>query len=1425
MQEHVSESLQIVGEELATTLNDVRVALEQYVDGDSDARSMDRCLNLLHSAKGALRVTETFGASLLAEEMEGTCVHVGKQRRGDMASDEAIEALSRAAVQLPAYVDRVLNGGRDIPLVLLPLLNDLRAARGKPLLSESTLLLLNSGIDTGLEPKVEGRQISGLDIMEVCAEQRPRFQLALLGWIKNDDVTENLTRIAEVSQQLELAATTTEVFQLWWVVGGVVESLLEKGLETSVSLKRLMGQADREMKRLVTVGEAKFAESPPTELLNNLLYYVARSTSRGRQVTAIRTAFSLSDLLPADDQVEALRESLAAPSPKLMNTVAQAIRDDLSRVKDVLDIYVRTGMEHAEELIPQIELLKKIGDTIGVLGLGEQREIIRVRREELQRIVDSGEPVEEAVLVELAAALLEVEDGLEDRLIGLVTPSTDASDAPAPTPEENDYEEVQQAVMRECIVNLGRVKDAVTQVLEHPGDTESLDAVPQNLRGMTAGLLILEKEAAVAVVEGIEETISALIADGSSQGDAQKLDLLADAIVSLEYYLETLRAGRREPQYMLDNAERCLEAARAAQRPAIPDVGDMHISGSATTMQIAEPAPDATLAAVDTKRISRVPVITANEERFDPEILELFIEEAREEIESIGQQFPAWADDFSQEDAMLSVRRSFHTLKGSGRMVGAELIGEYCWNIEDLMNRLINGSIDRTPGVVAFLGRAIDALPELLEQLEVGDEPKTDIEGLMRQAIALGRGEAIEPETAGDAGAEAQPSPPLMEPELFDVFSKEVATHLGAIQTFVSASEAGAAPYQVTEELYRACHTLHGSVTMADVAPAAEVTLLLNEAIRHAYDHGVFLDEIVIDVLHEFIAAVETIVSCLDVDGDEFPDTAQLQEQLRLIGEDIEAAALEAETPEADESATTEEVAAGVDEPEVVDEAEVDEEPEAGAAHEVFAAADDGEPVEAADFDPEIAGIFSDEAAEILESADATLARLDAAAIDETSLAEMQRYLHTLKGGARMAGLAGMGNLSHEVETVLDRVSLEDLDWSATVFTLLQASIDELHRLRDQAQAGVAAEPTDSLMDDLAAARRGELDSAASFDEVAPEPVVEDELEAEALDDERVDDAVSDADLEPVDDSVDEVAAAETEAAEDESVDEDDELPPLPAVEQIGQLARELEGPPRPEARDLSELLSQVPPEPGAGERRDIARVDRMLLETLLNNAGEISIFHSRLSQQLSNIQFNLDELGQTVIRLRDQLRNLEMATEAQILYHHQSEVTKDEDFDPLELDRYSRIQHLSRALAETASDVNSLKDLLQSITGDTEMLLVQQARTTTELQDGLMRTRMVPVDRHAARLARLVRQIAAECDKRAELTMRGGGEIDRQVLEKMLPPFEHMLRNAVIHGIEAPEAREAAGKPAIGNVSITLLREGSEILIEIADDGRGHGH
>ena len=544
-------------------------------------------------------------------------------------------------------------------------------------------------------------------------------------------------RLQDVAGRLEAASAGEVVHQLWWVVGGVLEALADGGLEAGVSVKRLIGQADREMKRLHTLGEQKFAAQPPVELVNNLLYYVARATSTGSRVAAIREAFSLSGLIPGDEQVESARQSLSAPSAKLMQTVSGAIREDLARVKDVLDIYVRTGMERVEELAPQVELLKKIGDTLGVLGLGELREIIQVRRAELEELVAGRGRPDESMLV--------IDGHCLARGRGSHRAAADRHDQSrrcdsgrcGRAREEPGQQLITQAVMRECLANLMRVKEAISVVTERGGDGAALDAIPTLLRGITAALLIAEREPAARIAERIAAAASEVVQRGTGPEARAALERLADAIVSLEYYMETIQAGRREPDWMLENASRSLDALLLPEISAPAGSEDLP-----ATQVIAPPfAPEAAQPAWTGPSADR-PVVADPGDGIDPEILELFIEEAREAIESINSNFPRWALDDSEVEALQIVRRAYHTLKGSGRMVGAELIGEYCWSIEHLLNRVIDGTVLNSQALSAFLQRAHTAVAELLEQLEVGAEPSSDIAALMAEAEALGRPEA-----------------------------------------------------------------------------------------------------------------------------------------------------------------------------------------------------------------------------------------------------------------------------------------------------------------------------------------------------------------------------------------------------------------------------------------------------------------------------------------------------------------------------------------------------------------------------------------------------------------------------------------------------------------------------------------------------------
>ncbi|HXS31434.1 MAG TPA: hypothetical protein VN755_11425, partial [Steroidobacteraceae bacterium] len=493
-----SQTLDAVAREVTASLAEARMALEAYVEQTDNVGLLQKSVAELAQVQGVLRVMEIHGAALLAEEMHQVCQYLAATAKEKKNQNEALDALMRAMVQLPGYLDRVLAGGRDMALVLLPLLNDMRAVRGSPLLSEGTLLSLNLKSDQQAAPQVHDD--SKGKVSQLARKARSRYQMALIGWIRGERVDHHLENLATVAEQFERTAETQPLFQLWWVTGAVIEALRDRGLESGVSVKRLLGLADREIKRLHEQGEARFAQHAPVELLNNLLYYVARSTSSGPRVSAVRASFRLGELLPVDDSIEQERENLSAPSVKLMQTVAVAIREDLAKVKDVLDIYVRRGGAAPDELAPQVDMLRKIGDTLGVLGLGEQRARVQGEIARLEGMIAAREPPTESALIDIAASLIHIEDHLDDELVGMILPRRMGSAAAAP---DVDFQVVQSAVLRECVVNLARVKEYIGQNVVGALDAAGFDNWQDLMRGIQAGLLMLGKTRAVQNLERV----------------------------------------------------------------------------------------------------------------------------------------------------------------------------------------------------------------------------------------------------------------------------------------------------------------------------------------------------------------------------------------------------------------------------------------------------------------------------------------------------------------------------------------------------------------------------------------------------------------------------------------------------------------------------------------------------------------------------------------------------------------------------------------------------------------------------------------------------------------------------------------------------------------------------------------------------------
>jgi chemosensory pili system protein ChpA (sensor histidine kinase/response regulator) len=461
--------------------------------------------------------------------------------------------------------------------------------------------------------------------------------------------------------------------------------------------------------------------------------------------------------------------------------------------------------------------------------------------------------------------------------------------------------------------------------------------------------------------------------------------------------------------------------------------------------------------------------------------------------------------------------------------------------------------------------------------------------------------------------------------------------------------------------------------------------------------------------------------------------------------------------------------------------------------------------------DADLFPIFDEEAEELLPQLTSRLRDWAKKPTDAGHPAACMRTLHTLKGGARLAGAMRLGEMAHRLETRIERLLAEPPVQTGDV-EALQVHGDALAQTLDALRSGDVAE---DFIPAPAAPALHTSDRPAAAAPVAPvfavlletAPVEAAESAATPLA------ALPDDPVLPVVEP--ELAAAESAALVD--------VPAQPAPSTAPHAA-----PPTQLAEiDWSRFALGGPVVRKATDRsqstQSAVRVRAPLLDRLVNQAGEVSITRSRIETGVTQIKNSLGDLTENLERLRHQLRDIEFHGETQMASRLEAAKAASQSFDPLEFDRFTRFQELTRMMAESVNDVATVQRTLQRSLEVTEDELVAQARMTRDLQDDLLRTRMVEFEGLSDRLYRVVRQAAKETGKSVRLDIVGGSiEVDRGVLDRMTGSFEHLLRNCVSHGIESPDVRTAAGKDSTGTIIVALSQEANEVGVEFRDDGAG---
>jgi len=1652
-------ALEWVVHEIIATLKEARDALETYVENPNDEARLRFCLTHIHQVHGSLQLVEFHGAGMLAEEMENLAQAMLSQSVAN--TSEAQEVLMRAILQFPVYLEKVKTSRRDNPIIILPLLNDLRAVRGESLLTETRLF------SPHMAParQASGERLSLVNNSEqfkdTLRKLRQMYQYAAAGFIRGINPDENLAYLKKVFERLYKLTRGTVRQPLWRICTALAEALEMDAIESSVSVKNLLRQLDQELKQMVVHG-AKVLDVPADEqLLRNLLYYVARSGKhtpgfpKDSHLQAVYQAYELERALPEGNEVggegEETQDMLSAPDSEAMKSVVTALKSELEIIKQALDVSLSDD-DRRQALEEALPVVKRVADTMAVLGIGDLRKQVLEQGAALELMVNAQRELSDDDLMAMAGKVLDI----EGRLDTLAATQGESSDAEKYQSDLN-LSQAQESVLRESRSGLEQVKDAIVEYIASQWDIKHLQSAPKNLREIRGGLEMIPLNRPARILGACARYIEEQLLASDRTPDWARLDTLADAITSVEYYLERFNREEAEENDLLlgvaEDSVAQLGYAVAKSRPdqgpvAEPEVAqewnldteeiEMSLpaddaeealsaayesalkASDADSPEEADPEPgedysvsrlEEEVAAADALERPEEPEVPAapevskedrvnpeDQDEVDPEIVDIFIEEAGEVSEAIDEYFPRWARDFSDQEALAEFRRAFHTLKGSGRMVGASDIGELAWAVEHMLNRVLEGSVTPSDRHVAVIERVRTLLPEMIEAFRCGrgNPHPEQTQNYRDYADALARGEeppplaksSDAPDRPASEESDAQSGESTLEQlaahvetadseeddrdgQLWEIFGVEALSHLQVVDQYTREMEEVAPLYTPpSDATQRALHTLKGSAHMANIMPIAELATPLERFVKELRTYQVNINDDILQLLRD--AVDYTTEALADIEQGREVTIPRLNQFLARVNElrELYVAPL----------------------------ARKDEAPANGQRA----------------IDPELLSIFMAEEMNLLLDADKILENWQRHPDDTTPLEPLRVELATLTDGAGHANQIPMAELGDKLHRLYQAITTGRLTYSQRLFDALKPAHMALLDLVDAVAVGqtlVAAPeeiqaPLDRFLADLEpaadaneqeepeppskepsaeqrssaeqglseeqqepsarqeerpSARQEERPSArqeegpsateaessavqteTSAEEPTPsdnrkeQPITENKEATEPSghwaeppetesDEDEIDEEIVEIFLEEADELIEEIDRALGEWQEDWSnPDLPEELKRslhtlkggarLSGITEVGDMAHDFEtlligmherdsidraffqrltdfqdkihagiararavmaggassdkdqgaseqtqdasaqpakAPPPQEAKDAKVLPFAAKPKPGAvatpappgaalsatgggggghvqhlAARRsgpqEMVRVSAELLEELVNLAGETSITRGRIEEQVGDLGMAVDEMDSTISRLQEQLRRLDIETEAQVLFR-QEQMEAQDDFDPLEMDRYSQLQQLSRSLMESAYDLLDLKNTLSDKNRDTETLLLQQSRINTDLQEGLMRSRMVPFSRLVPRLRRIVRQAASELGKEVDFQLDNvEGELDRSVLERMVAPLEHMLRNAVDHGLEPPEEREQTGKPRTGRILLSLAREGGEVKLRLVDDGRG---
>lgn len=556
-------SLNLVKEELDATLKQAESGLEAFVDDTGNGAALESCIEAFHQVWGVLRILELPGSADLAHELEQVSLNI---RERGTAGEGQLAALGAGIMVLGRYLEYLQIKGRNLPQLLVPGINALRAASGRSPIPESAFF----ACDINARRPGEGGDAleSDREIARLARRLRQMYQLGLLGVLRGDNVATNLKMMDRALERIDKLGGGSAAGRLWWTARGALKALGQSGVGIDRTRKIYLGGIDRHLKQVVAEGGSALREEPPKVLLRESIYLASLLPLNDPLGAGIRKAFRVPDDSPTAVGLADEQEVMSGPGGSVIRTVAAQVRIDLATVKDALDIASRGAADDAYGRVA--EELTKVAHTLVMLGLTADSQLLKERAGEVRGWDSRSIDINGSEFQRLIDDMLAVENGvasLEKRF----TPGESALEG------ENrgslyQLDDARKSVLAESRSGIALAKRGITSYIEANFDRIHLNNIPKTLKDVSGGLRFLSLDRAVGVLDACVGYIeSRLLNPDLPVPGANDMETLADAITSVDYFLESMEEHKPIGEGVLEIAELSMEelgspVARRASR-------------------------------------------------------------------------------------------------------------------------------------------------------------------------------------------------------------------------------------------------------------------------------------------------------------------------------------------------------------------------------------------------------------------------------------------------------------------------------------------------------------------------------------------------------------------------------------------------------------------------------------------------------------------------------------------------------------------------------------------------------------------------------------------------------------------------------------------------------------------------------------------